>query len=383
MPESDKQALRNWVAGGMPFGDVEHLPEPGDYVDGWQLSREPDVVVAMRDEPYVVPAQGIVEYQYFVVDPGFEEDKWVSGAQVIPSNRSVVHHAIVFIRPPDGSEFRGMGWVSAYVPGQRLAILPPGYARRVPAGSRLVFQMHYTPNGTEQDDCTQVGLIFEEDGAVTHEVFTLVALDQGFEIPPNAADFAVNDQLSRLPAEGELLAIAPHMHLRGKSFEVFARSGDQRATLLNVPNYDFNWQHVYELAEPLPLTSVDELEFTIRFDNSDRNPFNPDPSQYVTWGDQTWEEMAVAFFEVAQPRSAFGVSRREETENPAAVAARQGKIDNFVKRFFDRFDDNDDGVVVESEVPLSIQRFAFGRFDDDGDGRVTQEEIEDAASREF
>jgi hypothetical protein len=261
-------------------------------------------------------------------------------------------------------------------------MMPEGYARRVPAGSHLVFQMHYTPTGREQDDLTRVGLLFEEDAAVTHEVFTLVALDQDFEIEPNHAEFPVEGRLSRLPAQGELLAIAPHMHLRGKSFEVSARCDDQADLLLDVPHYDFNWQHVYELARPLPLDSVDRLEFTILFDNSDGNPFNPDPSQYVTWGDQTWEEMAIAFFEVAQPRSAPR-SRRNEPEDAAAIAARQEKIDNFVQQFFDRFDKDGDGVVVELEMPLSVQRFGFRRFDDDRDGRVTREEIEHAARREF
>lgn len=383
MPESDRETLRNWVAGGMPYGDISDLPEPEEYIDGWQLAREPDVVFSMRDQPFHVPSRGVVEYQYFVVDPGFEEDTWVTGAQVLPGNRAVVHHSIVFIRPPDGARFRGMGWLGAYVPGQRSTMLPQGYARRVPAGSKLVFQMHYTPNGAEQDDCTQIGLIFEDDSRVTHEVFTLFALDQDFEIPPHAGDFAVQGRLSRLPAESELLAIAPHMHLRGKSFEVAARQGEERDMLLRVPHYDFNWQHVYELSEPLQLGSVDQLEFTIRFDNSEANPFNPDPSQYVTWGDQTWEEMAVAFFAVAQPRSAGGSRRRNEPENSAAETARREKIDDFVRQFFERFDGNGDGDVVETEMPLSVQRFGFRRFDADHDGRVTRDEVERVAAREF
>ncbi|REK25582.1 MAG: alkyl hydroperoxide reductase [Planctomycetota bacterium] len=383
MPKSDKQALRNWVAGGMPFGDVADLPEPREFVDEWQLAREPDAVYEMRDRPFRVPAQGVVEYQYFVVDPGFEEDVWVRGAQVIPGNRAVVHHAIVFVRPPDGSKFRGMGWVAAYVPGQRSTMLPEHYARRIPAGSLLVFQMHYTPTGTEQDDLTRVGLVFEDEEDVTHQVFTLVALDQEFEIPPHADDYAVNGRLSRIPDQGSLLAIAPHMHVRGRSFELRARYDGAETTLLEVPHYDFNWQHVYELTEPLPLDDVDDLEFTVRFDNSAHNPFNPDPSQYVTWGDQTWEEMAIAFFEIAEPRSASNEKREEEPADAAARARRQEKIDDFVEQFFRRFDADEDGVVVEDEVPLTVQRFGFRQYDDDGDGRVTDNEIRKAAEREF
>ncbi len=150
MTSEEKQQLKDWVRGGMPFGDVKTLPAPENYLEGWQLARTPDLVLKMSEKPFRVIAEGVIEYQYFVVDPGFTEDQWVVGAQVLPGNRAVVHHCIVFVRPPDGKELRGMGWVAAYVPGQRSVMLPPEYGRRVPAGSQLVFQMHYTPTGTEQ-----------------------------------------------------------------------------------------------------------------------------------------------------------------------------------------------------------------------------------------
>src|SRR5918999_5991095 len=128
----------------------------------------------MRDRPFDVPKDGTVDYQYFVVDPHWTEDRWVSAAQVIPGNAAVVHHAIVFVRPPDGAESHGIGWLGAYVPGQRTVQLPPGHARRVPAGSRLVFQMHYTPNGQPTPDRTRVGIWFADPDEVTHQVFTRV-----------------------------------------------------------------------------------------------------------------------------------------------------------------------------------------------------------------
>ena len=174
---------------------------------------------------FVVPADGTVEYQYFVVDPGFTEDRWVTAAQVIPGNPAIVHHSIVFIRPPDGARFRGVGWLGAYVPGQRTFLLPPGRARFVPAGSKLVFQQHYTPNGQAQEDLTRVGLLFGDAAEITHEVFTLVGIDQEFEIPPYAPAFTVDGQVRWFPPRGELLAIMPHMHLRGKSFRFWATDG--------------------------------------------------------------------------------------------------------------------------------------------------------------
>lgn len=382
MPEKDKEILREWVAGGMPYGDIKDLPELPRFREGWHLPRVPDVVYEMRKRPFVVPKEGVVEYQYFVVDPGFKEDKWITGAQVLPGNRSVVHHAIVFIRPPDGADFRGIGWLTAYVPGQRINMLPPGRARKVPAGSKLVFQMHYTPTGSVAEDISKVGLIFGKDEEISHEVFTLIGIDQEFEIPPHASDFPVSAKVRRIPPHAELLAIAPHMHLRGKSFRLFTKQDKKKEILLDVPNYDFNWQHIYELSKPMSLDTVDGLEFTVKFDNSKDNPFNPDPNEYVTWGDQTWEEMAIAFFEVAEPRKQKSQDTKPKPEKKLtkAEAKKQREaelkkeLDKRAAAFFKRFDKNGDGRVDVEEVPLATQR--YGRIrDDNGDGVIQREEL--------
>ncbi|MBS0203215.1 MAG: redoxin domain-containing protein [Planctomycetes bacterium] len=385
MSTADKQVLREWVAAGLPYGDVAELPPPEEFSVGWRLNREPDLVLKMRNRPFQVPAAGTVEYQYFVVDPKFDEDRWVSAAQVIPGSRSTVHHCIVFVRPPDGSDVRGVGYLTGYVPGQRSFTLPTGYARKVPAGSKFVFQMHYTPNGTEQADLTQLGMTFLPESQVKHEVFTLLGINQQFEIPPNAADFPVEGSVKWIPKRAELLAIIPHMHVRGKSIQAFGRSGTTKTPLLDVVRYDFNWQHVYELSQPLPLNSLDSLEFTARFDNSKQNPANPDPSQTVMWGDQTWEEMAIAFFEVAEPRSAD--AEPEPATNKQRLVVRTGNdtvqsesTATFVAEFFQRFDKNGDGIVEPQETPLAFRRFGFYRYDVNGDGQLNREEIESAAA---
>ncbi len=195
----EKRLLTRWVSDGAPYGDADQLPDQPEYVAGWQLPRAPDQIIAMRDRPFVVPASGTVEYQYFVVDPGFTEDRWVTAAQVIPGNSSVVHHSIVFIRPPDGACFRGVGWLSAYVPGQRAYQMPPGHGAIRSCGMKLVFQQHYTPNGHVQEDLTQVGILFGDDATITHEAFTLVGIDQEFEIPPYESAFAVDGQVKWFP----------------------------------------------------------------------------------------------------------------------------------------------------------------------------------------
>ena len=385
MPDTDKQVLRDWAKAGMPYGEKSDLPKPQEYQSGWQLARQPDLVLKMRDRPFHVPATGTVEYQYFVVDPHFEDDRWVSGSQVIPGNRATVHHCIVFVRPPDGTDVRGVGYLNGYVPGQRSASFPSGYARKVPAGSKFVFQMHYTPNGVEQTDLTQIGMTFIPESEVTHEVFTLIGIDQEFEIPPEVSDFPVHGKVGWFPKRAELLAIVPHMHVRGKGFQVTSVTGEQTEILLDVPRYDFNWQHVYELSKPIKLDQIDQMEFTARFDNSKNNPANPDPSQTVTWGDQTWEEMAIAFFEVSEPRD--GSTEPEPRRNKQRLILKDMEkeetqsVEAFVDEFFQKFDKNRDGTVEPHETSLAFRKFGFRSYDENQDGKLSRDEIRSAAQR--
>jgi peroxiredoxin len=296
----EKESIYRWVAAGAPQGDPAQLPNERKFVPGWRLPKEPDQTIAMSDDPFSVPATGVVEYQYFKVDPGFTTDKWISATEVIPGNRSVVHHAVVFIQRPDRSDKDELDWIAAYVPGHSMTSLPVGHAYRVPAGSKFVFQMHYTPNGSPQHDVTKLGLIFADPAEVTNKVMTLLAMNRRFEIPPRAESHSVLASIGPFPKGARLLAMAPHMHLRGKSFRISAKSGGQETVLLNVPRYDFNWQHSYIMAEPKDLEGV-RLNCVAEFDNSINNPVNPNPDATVRWGEQTWEEMAIAYFAVAVP----------------------------------------------------------------------------------
>jgi peroxiredoxin len=375
MTDAEKQSVYEWVASGAPQGDAKQLPEPIEYVTGWRLSWEPDAVVAMRDRPFIVPAEGTVEYQYFIVDPGFTEDKWVRGAEVLPGNRSVVHHAIVFFRAPEESSHEGLGWLTAYVPGQSTFELPSHQARFVPAGSKFVFQMHYTPTGSPEEDVTKVGLLFSDDGDVTEELVTLVAINHDFEIPPHAEKFPIHASRSDFPPGAKLQAIAPHMHVRGRSFRVEAVDTNDTGTsqvLLDVPNYDFNWQHAYALATPLPLTSSLRLNCTALFDNSEKNLVNPDPSITVRWGDQTWEEMMIAFLEVSIPVDRARLSRRDEPQ--ALTDAQRTRAERTAADLIERFDRDRDGVVRRKETPKAFATFAFSKIDANGDKTITPEE---------
>jgi len=382
MTDDEKQTVYDWVTGGAPQGDPMQLPEPIEYVTGWRLSRPPDAIIAMRDRPYVVPAEGTVEYQYFIVDPGFTEDKWIRGAEVLPGNRSVVHHAIVFIRAPDEAPHEGLGWLTAYVPGQSTFELPSRQARFVPAGSKFVFQMHYTPTGSPEEDVTRVGLLFSKGDEVTEELVTLVAINHDFEIPPRAEKFPVQASRRDFPPGATLQAIAPHMHVRGRSFRVEAvntKESGESQVLLDVPNYDFNWQHAYALVKPLPLTSDLRLDCTALFDNSEKNLVNPDPSITVRWGDQTWEEMMIAFLEVSIPVDRTSRSRRNEPQ--PLTDAQRTNAERTAADLIKRFDRDGDGVVRDDETPKAFATFAFARLDKNGDKTITPEEALEASLR--
>ncbi|MDB4676638.1 redoxin domain-containing protein [bacterium] len=399
MPPRDKELLKQWVEAGMPFGDTEDLPARMARTNGWRLPREPDLVLPMSNRDIDIPAEGTVEYQYFVVDPKFSEDQWITAAQVQPGNTAVVHHCIVFVRPPDGSSINQNGFLSAYVPGQIHSPLPQGYAQRIPAGSRLVFQMHYTTNGKPQRDRTQIGMIFAKPESVTHEVMTVGGFEQGFEIPPGAPNHSVESRIPWFPTDGHLLSITPHMHLRGKAFRFSAIGQNKTRTLLEVPNYDFNWQHNYELAEPLPLSDFDSLQFISTFDNSDQNPYNPDPKATVWWGDQTWEEMSVVFLSIAKPLQR---SRTLDDSKPEPIDARQSVSQNstrlngsnnenppnhftqadrnlrskrFASNYMKRFDQNQDGVLDSNELPQGTRLYLFNRMDRNRNKRIEKDEV--------
>ena len=386
MSEAEKETIRRWVQAGAPFGDASEVEASQVFPSGWQIG-EPDLVVPMAGEPFTVPAGGTVEYQYFVVDPGFTEDRWVTAAEVVPGNRAVVHHGIAFVRPPDGIRIDGMGWLSAYVPGQRMPPPEPHRARKIPAGSKIVFQMHYTPTGKIEQDLSKIGLIFAKPDEVKEELLTIIGINQAIEIMPWQSDVAVDGETNHVPVQGRLLAMSPHMHLRGKAFQVQIGRAGEDAVLLDVPHYDFNWQHTYLLEEPIELDSIDWLTFTATYDNSTKNPFNPDPKEFVTWGDQTWEEMAIVFYEVARPVDSKNwrrigtegrLSNPPPTPQPSSpVTKEDAKRQTQVDQFFNDLDRNGDGVVVYDEVDRAVQLRLFRRIDRNGDRSIDRQEVLD------
>lgn len=298
LTDDEKRLLNEWVENGCPEGDPADLPPPRQWVDGWQMP-EPDQVIYMSEEPYTVAAEGVVEYQYFTADPGWTEDKWIQAAEARPDNRSVVHHIIAFITPPsaDGSGGRARGGLlGGYAPGSGVRVNPPGVATFVPAGSKITFQMHYTPNGSEQKDRSYIGVTFADPKSVRKRMLGGSPSNHSFAIPPGDPHYKVTSE-HQFDEDTDLVWFAPHMHLRGSAFRYEAAYPDgRREVLLDVPKYDFNWQIRYMLAEPKRLPKGTTMHCTAYFDNSADNVANPDPTETVRWGDQTWEEMMIGWF---------------------------------------------------------------------------------------
>jgi peroxiredoxin/mono/diheme cytochrome c family protein len=302
LSSEEKETLLDWLDNGMARGDDKDLPPPRRFSEGWVIG-EPDLVVSMPT-PFEVPAKAPegVKYQYITVDPGLKEDRWVQRAEIRPGAPSVVHHSVVMVQTGEKLDFNEPGIVlCGYGPGEMPMDLEEGYAKKIPAGAKLVFQMHYTPNGKEQSDQTRVGIIFAKKPprhrVITAPIYNLKFLSLLDHIPAGADNYKMESEQT-FWHDAHVMNFMPHMHLRGKDFLYEAIYPDgKREILLSVPRYDFNWQGIYRLAEPKAMPKYTKLHCVAHFDNSAKNPNNPDPKKNVYWGYQTWEEMFTGWYD--------------------------------------------------------------------------------------
>lgn len=299
LSREERDALLAWIDAGAPRGDDKDLPPPKAFVHGWKIGQ-PDKVFTMARQ-FKVPATGVLDYQRFFVDPGFKDDVWVQAAECRPGNRKVVHHILVYILAPgrrepydaDGTAATLVGWA----PGDMPVRYTPDMARKIPAGSRLLFEVHYTPDGTEQTDQSSVGIIFAKKPPLRSVEMNILA-NMIFRIPPRAANYQ-GQMTFTFPEDALVLSFMPHMHLRGISarYELAYPDG-RKETILSVPDYDFGWQSGYRFEKPLQVPRGSRLTWIGRWDNSADNPRNPDPSKAIYWGLQTWDEMQNGWMEV-------------------------------------------------------------------------------------
>jgi hypothetical protein len=355
-----------WVDQGSKEGNAKDLPSAPEFNDEWEIGK-PDIIFPIPQE-YTLSATGEIEdqYEYFTVATNFTEDKWVQAVELRPGNRKIVHHAHVDIEAPykpaaagdaekkttptvdpwvkyfekvaglnrlrmdlpaidDGCSVPNGGYfpevdasshggpLGSYVPGKAPDVWAPGMAKKIPAGSKLRFQIHYArTTGQVEKDRTSVGLIFAKEPP-KHVVKRVDVTNFFFKIPPGAPNHEVT---ACYTFKEDVLALSylVHMHYRGKDmkFEAIYPNG-KREVLLSVPNYNFNWQTVYRLKKPVSLPKGTKIVVTSHFDNSARNKYNPDPTQILRWGDSTDFEMCDGWIEYISANKSTGLVITKET----------------------------------------------------------------------
>jgi mono/diheme cytochrome c family protein len=294
------QTLVHWIEAGAPRGEG---PDPLAEIDHdwgtWAVAEpelgEPDYVLDIPASE--IPATGVVDYKYHYVQNTIGKDVWVKAAEILPGDRAVLHHVITSYgtletegRRKGRLKREGQAGLRGYVPGMTSQMFPEGTGVYLPADATIEFQVHYTTNGKATVDESQLGIwVYEEPPE--HQVFSMILLNGRIQIPPHAK--AHKEFAERvIPKDALVYNLLPHAHFRGKAseFSVVYPDGTEEI-LLSVPNYDFNWQTTYSLAEPKLIPAGSKIVHTTWWDNSAQNPANPDPTIEVTWGEQSWEEM--------------------------------------------------------------------------------------------
>jgi mono/diheme cytochrome c family protein len=358
LSQAEIDTIVGWVDGGAKEGNPKDMPPAPTFTDGWAIGK-PDIIIPMP-EAYTLEASGPDEYQYFVVDPGFKEDVYVQRAEARPDNRKVVHHIIAFIQAPNpngkpqfdisklskeqieklraqmeknsptyregflirtkpdapvaddgcsdpnggrlsrsdrGQDMENGQLLCGYAPGMNQAIWEPGTVKKIPAGSKIVFQMHYSKvAGTVQKDRSSIGLMFTK-AKPEKLVHTYGIANNAFMIPAGADNHPVTACWTA-KEDVHLINVMPHLHLRGKAVEYKAFYPDGTSEiLLNVPRYDFSWQTVYYFKQPKAMPKGTRIMVTGYYDNSAKNKYNPDPTKNVRYGEPTYDEMMIGWID--------------------------------------------------------------------------------------
>ncbi len=299
LDDQEIATIVRWAKSGAKKGNPADMPPAPAVSSGeWRLG-EPDVIVDFKKVK--LKAGGPDRFYDLTGKTGLKEDKWIRAIEVKPGNRKVVHHVIIW-QGGQGSN----GWLGAWAAGMEPMVFPEGTGRKLRAGLSLVADMHYHPADTPEVDETQIGLYLADDDEIDKELINLWIQNAGFRIPAGDPDYKARARYT-FGQDAYIMAFLPHMHYRGKEFSYTARFPDGRKEkLLQVSNYDFNWQTGYEVQEPIFVPKGTRIECVAVWDNSEDNPVNPDPTRNVTFGDESYDEMMIGFVDyiVAEGRSA-------------------------------------------------------------------------------
>jgi len=325
LSDSDVALVRAWVDGGAPEGDPRDLPPPRTFPDTWSLGQ-PDAILAPA-EAFQVPSGGQDVYRCFVIRTRFAEDRYLSAVEYVPGNRTVVHHVLTYLDTAGradalahadsgsaypcfgGPGFSAAGSIGGWAPGSPPTVMPEGVGMLLPVGARVVLQVHYhNRTGVTHSDLTRVGLHFART-PIDKRYRSIPIWNTALTIPAGAARHEVRASWT-VPARWNLHAIGvfPHMHLLGRQMVVTATYADGTVRpLIRIDDWDFHWQGGYDYAQPVPLPGGTRIDLVAVYDNSEGNRRNPNhPPKDVSWGENTTDEMCIAFLRVTVDAEQLG-----------------------------------------------------------------------------
>ncbi|HTW63235.1 MAG TPA: hypothetical protein VME17_01410 [Bryobacteraceae bacterium] len=376
--------IQDWAKAGAPEGDPSAKPVPPKFVNGWQ-GGEPDKVLTLPVK-YNLPADGPDQYRCFVLPTGLDHDTYIDGTEFRPGNRRIVHHALIFLdasgkarelaaASPDGSYpcfggpgFPPAGLIGGWVPGLTPPPHNPSLSLPLRKGMDVVIQIHYHPSGKPEEDQSSFGLSFS--GPPTKGCTSILIFDHHLDIAPGDSHYVAKSSLT-LPRDLELVGITPHAHYLCRDMKITATLPDgSTKPLIWIKDWDFNWQNAYRYKTPIELPKGTRIDMVYTYDNSENNPHNPvNPPVRVHWGEQTKDEMALAFLTVVVPtvedvrdlRRAIGLQyvdqflSRVETLQDLPYEMISPNATARLTQVFKLFDKNGDGKLDDSERAAMLQ----------------------------
>lgn len=348
---ADQKTLVHWIEAGAPRGDgADPLKTGAKPAAEWELGQ-PDLVM---DVPaYTIPASGVVDYQYPVLTVPLTETRWIKAITYKVGSRQGVHHIT--------------GALANYAVGAETVKLPSDQGIVLEPGQKLRLSVHYTTFGKEVVDKTKIGLYFYPKGQEPDKVRqNLVIANANIEIPANAARYQAVSY-GQVDHAATLYSVFPHAHYRGESAQVYLQKPGQKEELIvSLPAYDFSWQRGYYFKTPLDLPAGTKIITRTTYDNSAKNPANPDHTKPVYWGEQSWEEMQYTEFSLtwkdetsknrkpqylAEFNASRGVGILDTNMNGKIEKAELvGPVGRRVLTNFDKLDTNHDGVIDANEA---------------------------------
>jgi hypothetical protein len=363
------ETISDWAKAGAPKGDMNSAPAVPKFTPGWQMGT-PDFV-GKPTQSYTVGAEGPDDYRCFVIPTNFPEDRYVTGIELRPGNRRVVHHVLVYLDTngvarkkssddgkPGYASFGGPGFVptgslGGWAPGLQPEIMASGTGMLLPKGADIVLQMHYHRDGKDEPDMSQIGLKFAKtpiDKRMRWEAMSNLLIN----IPAGEKNYKLTADMD-ITSPVTLHDVIPHMHLLGHDMKVTATLPDgTKKELINVAPYDFNWQTRYSYKEPIHLPAGTHLDLVAHYDNSTDNPHNPNnPPKPVSFGEQTTNEMCFAFFSYTYDSEHIAQGKTVGDENGLQASSR----DQTIGKFFDKYDADKDGYLDQKELAAMLKFF--------------------------